>query len=1044
MYLALLNGLNARAIDFGEKITYNKIQSLIYSADTRILGASIYGLDDVDFNTGVIYWTPYDSVPYYLELPESAQIGDYGVCASGVNYQLYQYNKVGDQQQWVAKVNSVPVTPVTKLYSLPKLDDTNAFVGVYSEDSSWNARTITPSGVSGSVYCCISQPNSSYLPSSPDMTICKIIIKATSDDSDQIISTYPSTPVELSGWDAMTVDGQIVYGTTFKYLGVSHIAILDTVGWQYGEAVSFYYAPTMASDAVGSFLEEYVSSEINDDGKYDERFAIGNAGKGKLRGDFQTEIYAKTVLSGNASIYDTNFKFSPRMQDSAPQSPDNIYFVEPSLTLELKSEYRLQDNEYVQVLTPEFETIANYSFYVYMGYYNSNTESAVQSIAISANQNYELSDNEYVVFYYRSDDDEKYQYTVFKGDGIYICPSKTIVLYNLSMQRQICNINDGNTKSGICPSSLNVLVEQSTKSTTPTQNRLTFLKSQDSCDVKRIIRNWIDGYTFVSNTFDSKKSAYTMSFTDGYRVLEEGESLSVYKYEGDTPILDSIVGAGTIIYILPKTVDVIESAVVNGVQSPKKTSETNFSLSYIGAEITQLSPKTYIRPIFTAIAELDSISFIPTSNSSAYDNVDDYIERVSVKASNICGDYAGTSPYGNLANVNDGTTYNSSWAYWNALTEYITSAIQSEDWSSYEGNTATIQVEYINQKKNGSTIENINNHYFSLNYEITAQKSLVLNNQFEKYTTKPIITCRNDGDTSYTRIPQTIGNEFDVLVRAALMIDINSGESQLLTPEQTLYNNTSKQSAKFYAQDGVTEILDTSKVGIQGDKCLLSVDADVTALGGKQQLGSAATVYYASEEKGVKNLLDSNNQIVGDITYDEYSTTISINPSSTAIVPMPNIVNGSGYILYGRVLDSDSTITVKYSDDSYVADFYGVEFISKLIKINGNFSFNINKGGSVSIQNHSATNYLNLSIDAKMVSYREKAELVRDDNGTPIDATPVILAKMGTIDTKREFVLRSNYDYPISNPIAAASFLNKNHPYNPYTICMMNGVTWRS
>lgn len=87
---ALLNNLNAHNVNFGERITYQKVQQIIYSADNHILGASISGLDDTDFQTSAIYWSPYVNVPYYpVEAPARGTAGSY--VASFVNNQAQLY-----------------------------------------------------------------------------------------------------------------------------------------------------------------------------------------------------------------------------------------------------------------------------------------------------------------------------------------------------------------------------------------------------------------------------------------------------------------------------------------------------------------------------------------------------------------------------------------------------------------------------------------------------------------------------------------------------------------------------------------------------------------------------------------------------------------------------------------------------------------------------------------------------------------------------------------------------------------------------------------
>ena len=92
VYYNLLVGLDGHSIDFGDRVTYNKVQQLIYASDDRILGASIRGIDDSDFKSYALFWTAYTNVPFYVDSnPTNPPIGAMWVRRTGVStYTAYE------------------------------------------------------------------------------------------------------------------------------------------------------------------------------------------------------------------------------------------------------------------------------------------------------------------------------------------------------------------------------------------------------------------------------------------------------------------------------------------------------------------------------------------------------------------------------------------------------------------------------------------------------------------------------------------------------------------------------------------------------------------------------------------------------------------------------------------------------------------------------------------------------------------------------------------------------------------------------------------
>ena len=83
------------------------------------------------------------------------------------------------------------------------------------------------------------------------------------------------------------------------------------------------------------------------------------------------------------------------------------------------------------------------------------------------------------------------------------------------------------------------------------KDRLTAFKSQDSCSIKDINQHVIQAgnestlkaYSFITNSQDNN-GQYVINFTNGYYIIEETESFSVYDNNSDLVI---VLGAGTVL-----------------------------------------------------------------------------------------------------------------------------------------------------------------------------------------------------------------------------------------------------------------------------------------------------------------------------------------------------------------------------------------------------------------------------------------------------------------------------------------------------------------
>lgn len=217
---------------------------------------------------------------------------------------------------------------------------------------------------------------------------------------------------------------------------------------------------------------------------------------------------------------------------------------------------------------------------------------------------------------------------------------------------------------------------------------------------------------------------------------------------------------------------------------------------------------------------------------------------------------------------------------------------------------------------------------------------------------------------------------------------------------------------------------------------ILSTNQTIQALGGKQKLSQASTIYSADE-------ITSNVQSGSTMT--QYENTVSYivhefqADGSISSLSIPNVVAGDGYIIYARNYgvtggeSYDLTNVHIWTDSGDLSNMYGdVTYTSATLNAGDAFTINMSDSQATTLY-ISAT-----ATGSPLVSweiYREITPYSYSEIGSA--ATSVILAKMGELDTNNEYKI-PNKTFPIDNPLAAASFLNSEHMYNKFTICQMD------
>ena len=145
-------------------------------------------------------------------------------------------------------------------------------------------------------------------------------------------------------------------------------------------------------------------------------------------------------------------------------------------------------------------------------------------------------------------------------------------------------------------------------------------------------------------------------------------------------------------------------------------------------------------------------------------------------------------------------------------------------------------------------------------------------------------------------------------------------------------------------------------------------------------------------------------------------------------------------ILYFSSLSSSATITAK-SGTAIIGSLYGEEWDGRTITKGQTHTIlaDTTQRDEIKITNNGASS-IQLSFQSIIYPYSYKPEFGADSESI----TNIILNRMGELDTDNQYQLKLNKDYVIDNPLASSAFLNKDHPYNLFTICQMNpDVQWR-
>lgn len=262
-----------------------------------------------------------------------------------------------------------------------------------------------------------------------------------------------------------------------------------------------------------------------------------------LNCQLRDEIYAKSVLAGATQLLVKDESYDYRLNQTAKDTIDNIKSAQANVDITFTntdSSYKLRDNESIRLFAPNLIDTTQYGNYTRIEYVLLNT--------VTPNTNYELHENECIMFYWKDSTDENaiYQYAGY-GAGTIIC------------------LNGFTLPSGDCLTCCRSLANElltgtlSYKSTT-THGNMTFVQSLNVAEITSTTQILTSSKTVTikkKNTVQLKSSenlcywSLNDSVNDTYRLFDEGATTRVldvgeYFFYTNSSKTDFVVlGAGT-------------------------------------------------------------------------------------------------------------------------------------------------------------------------------------------------------------------------------------------------------------------------------------------------------------------------------------------------------------------------------------------------------------------------------------------------------------------------------------------------------------------
>lgn len=465
---ALHDNLSSKQVEFGEAIEYDLIYNIISNADPRIKNVSLF---NINYETEAVYYDNSSKLTYIVDPitnkgywydDEFNQVNpaNYGLTAISpingatldvppsfksefVNGELYDDIYFCSS---TANLNYVPVNLRDEENVTDVEVNTTTFYNKLGLENCYKKQLFTCDSVTH---------NYGWYIGTQKVELSDFGISLTSGSSPEVedeitISfgssmTWPSvtySDVSLESFNATTCATKIA--TTFP-------AANQTLILEYKDENSVTAVWKLNNVVVD--LADY-GIIINPD----VTLAAGDQFKIKLSYGHQVkyDTIAKSVLVGSTQFYVKDETFDYRLNqiaythnydnDNDGTTDETLFYIKDIAKLcgdveisftPTDNTYKLRDNESLQLYAPNLIDVTNYSNYVKFEYYITKD--------ISAKSNYQLRNNEFVIFYWTESDDEAgvvYKYHCY-GNGAIICPSFNMPLQTVNDKNDTIAVRNG-------------------------------------------------------------------------------------------------------------------------------------------------------------------------------------------------------------------------------------------------------------------------------------------------------------------------------------------------------------------------------------------------------------------------------------------------------------------------------------------------------------------------------------------------------------------------------------------------------------------------
>ena len=783
------------------------------------------------------------------------------------------------------------------------------------------------------------------------------------------------------------------------------------------------------NEAVLSSEESIFSSKLGV-GNYEEQVFIYNDGQWTLNGEpvslddygiyvegdvedgdilrasvsvktqLRDEIYAKSVLAGTTQFfvksepfnYNFNQKYSMEIEDIEKLSSNvNITFNQS------KPEYKLKENESLQFYAPNLIDSTEYSNYVKFEYYINSD--------ISANSDYQLKANEFIIFYWKEEDSNiaLYQYAAY-GEGNIFKSSFELPANSDKMSiNGISLINNFNASDEVkfCSSATNGEmpgeVSDAIGSLVSSNNVLSGTKT---LTLRRMNKVTLDSsyfcYWILNETTNGKYRLFEANPEDPTSsqsvLLKTGE----YFFYSSSALTDLVIlGSGT--------------------EITRSNSGSNWEVDIVPTDSVLSEGTNVLKDLWMKVPMSTTIDVVENQYLTVGSGC-----TVKLEVSNPSDIYTVT--------ISDNATLNTDKWFSSDLGKKTGSFkfIYSQTDSSWKYNSSTLQLTNYGITCNVELVDGI-----EIIVTVTSNWEVVVNNK-GTISDKPIsdftISYMTSDSSSYQSLEDiSLVSHDGWRILSLLGISMTSTEPQRLLENQsityyTLGSNVGNTIEGQSISDSGYPVVLLSSVPIESDGSGIFSTSYINDYGQPAYLSMYQFEESISDyQKGIRFYGD--NSVIFD--FDEMETEKSIQFS----IPI-----GEYIIKLSNPTSALDTVTVTL--DGYLLHAMHNSNVTNFNKLGTHYIYmNIDE-----ILDHTLTLNISEYSDKTTISIVNCYRYTYPE-GMSEDYFQKIYALINNLDSEKhsfDYTLEVDEDDNIENPLAAKSFFKSNHIYNKFTICQFD------